>query len=171
MEQKKDTTSQSSLVLCPQCNNINVYHLNSPSTVCISCSCGKKCLPLDSFLISNQTSSSPNIKIESQCINHKNRQYTDYCMTCNLNLCEDCLILHNKHKIINFDKIRTMYLDHISESIEKANSKQKIIDEKVNKLIQELEDKIIQLKSLYENNQKITKLHLDYMQLIYNTYN
>lgn len=38
-------------------------------------------------------------------------------------------------------------------------------------IIQELEDKIIQLKALYENNQKLIKLHLDYIQLIYNTFN
>ena len=171
MEQKKDTTSQSSLVLCPQCNNILFYHLNSLSTVCISCSCGKKCLPLDSFLKSNQTSSNHNLNLFTQCTNHKNREYTDYCMTCNLNLCEDCLTVHDKHKIINFDKIRTMYLEHISESIEKANSKQKIIDEKVKKLIQELESKLKKLKTLYENNQRISKLHFDYMQLIYSTFN
>ena len=172
MEQIKDTTSHRALVLCPQCNNIIFYYLNSLSTVCVSCSCGKQCFPLDSFLISKQTCETKKINIETQCTNHKNRQYTDYCMTCNLNLCDVCVLTHDKqHKIINFDKIRTMYLNRIPESISKANSRQAIIDEKVKVIIQELEEKIRLVKQYYESNQKISKLQLDYIQLIYNTFN
>ena len=59
-------------------------------------------------------------------------------MTCNLNLCDVCVLTHDKqHKIINFDKIRTMYLNRIPESISKANSRQAIIDEKVKVISQE----------------------------------
>ena len=157
---------------CSKCQEIPFYHLISPSTLSIQCSCNSQTLSLENFL--SEHKSPPTFETNKMlCNKHNNNKYTDYCLDCKTHLCGDCLLFHNtKHKrLINFNRIESHYLPTIPSLINVAQSiisySMKV---EVDSAISILQKQIQNLKEAYDSNVKLSNLQLDYIKFIYNTY-
>ena len=156
---------------CSNCKEIPFYHLISPNTLSIQCSCNTKTISLENFL--SQYKSPPSFDNNKMLCNKHNMKYTDYCLDCKAHLCEACLPFHKtEHKrLINFNKIESHYLPTIPSLINVAHSiisyTMKIeVDSEISILQKQIEN----LKEAYDTNVKLSNLQLDYIKFIYNTY-
>lgn len=155
--------------ICSKCKNIIFYYLDSPDNLTFSCSCQKKSISLHHFVLFYQPTDNSKVTLNTKCETH-NKQFSDYCIDCSLHLCEECLPLHTKHRNINFQKLKSEYIDKIQDNLERANSVQQVIDKKVKEIIHDYQRKINSLQLSYENYQTRSSSQLKYIQFIYDTF-
>lgn len=153
----------------PKCT-FNEKHESKADKYCFQCTkylC-KECLEVHNISYKGKSHILIGQKIENQYYckkeNHKEYIYNGYCTDCKKYLCPQCKCVHKDKNMYYFDDSSNK--DVINEIIKKVNKCEKIIEneeKKYNNLLEELNNKIKTIKSMFndykERNMKIINLY------------
>jgi len=141
-------------IKCNICNNNKNLYDNNNFYIC---SCGKNIckLCLENHKMENHNIIEYNKRYQI-CINHE-KEFISYCKDCKMNLCEECEIKHNKHRIILYK----MMMNKIN-----IKEKKKQLNDNIEK-INQFKEKIDEMNEVYNNFMINLKNDLeDYIKLI-----
>ena len=104
-----------------QCGACHVYKskLTPPEDQFYYCICGNYLCPT---CFKSHSKEHNKVKIEDKnykCVMH-NRDFTSYCLDCNINICDSCNDKHNDHEILKYQHLRPKdnYIEKITKEVE-----------------------------------------------------
>ena len=127
--------NKNQILFCDTCGEMKMINYKYvKDDLLINCECvkerKKRSHPIELFL-NNKYKSTAKLK----CQQH-NSSFTQWCETCKINICENCLNLHNYHKLIKLSSIIINNNDindlekKIKDFGEKLEQKKKVVEEK-----------------------------------------
>ena len=142
-------------LICLECHRIPLISKGKSKNITIQCSCGiKNVIPLKKYFELIE-SIKENVQINNSCVKHEKKEFSNYCATCNANICESCLAEHQKHKIIplsiplnlqTINKKATAITETINQTLNK------IITHKIEYYKQEIYKQQLLLQNIKEKN-------------------
>ena len=154
---------------CQFCNN-----KNEPQKYYLCKTCSNKILCEDCFQKHNKKDDVINFKIDSSCKKHY-IPYESYCPICKESICVYCSTEHDEEherKVYLLKKIlfKKNEIEEFKNNINKITNMKNSIEEKINSVIKELEQKIEFLKNLEKNFFENLNMQLKFVDLVLQNY-
>ena len=170
------------LLLCPVCKLIPKILINELTNeityICLSSQqkkCKKRNYHLNYFNSSENSNIKNDININTKCNTH-NKKYTNYCFSCEKNLCTDCInnnSIKQNNSINNHFKHDFIDLKMISPTGSSINKKKRILEslkKNLNKANLIFEEYISKIKKIWEKIYIKQNNLIEYKQKIIDTY-